>query len=382
MSPVSSRHIETAEVHARIPGYVKGWTVNIGDSVKKRQVLAELSDPELEADLRQKEAAIEQAIAKRKQAEAAVEVARADIAGSEAKLAVVRAGVNRADADAARWRAEHRRVGQLFEARAQTGTLLDETRSKLGAADAAVEEVKAQVKSAEVGLVQARAALDRPRRTSPPRPPPSMSPGPTPTTPGDARLHPDRGPLRRRRRPAERQHRRHDPARRRGPAAVRRRPVGHRHVAVNVPEAVATEVNPGDRATVKLQAMNGRVVDGKVSRISWARPQDADDPRRDRRTQPRRPAPPGPLCVRHDRRRGAPRRAHRPGGGDRRGERKAALRGGGRRQGRAPPGRPGPERRHAGRGRLGPAPADAVVKANAASLADGQLVQVIEPARP
>ncbi len=115
--PGQLQAFETAEVHARIPGYVKGWTANIGDSVKKGQLLAELSDPELEADLRQKEAAIEQAVAKRKQAEAAVEVAQADIAGSDAKLAEVRAGVNRADADVARWRAEHRRVEQLFEAR-------------------------------------------------------------------------------------------------------------------------------------------------------------------------------------------------------------------------------------------------------------------------
>jgi RND family efflux transporter MFP subunit len=41
-------------------------------------------------------------------------------------------------------------------------------------------------------------------------------------------------------------------------------------IAVDVPEAFAAEVNPGDRAAVKLQAMNGRVVEGKVSRISWA----------------------------------------------------------------------------------------------------------------
>src|SRR5262249_43716595 len=114
--PGQLQAFEAAEVHARIPGYVKGWTVNIGDPVKKGQVLAELAVPELEAELRQKEAAIEQATARRKQAEAAVEVAQADIAGSESKLVEVRAGIHRADADVARWQAEHRRVEQLFEA--------------------------------------------------------------------------------------------------------------------------------------------------------------------------------------------------------------------------------------------------------------------------
>ncbi len=41
-------------------------------------------------------------------------------------------------------------------------------------------------------------------------------------------------------------------------------------ITVDVPEAFAAEVNPGDRASVTLQAMKGRVVEGKVSRISWA----------------------------------------------------------------------------------------------------------------
>ena len=40
-------------------------------------------------------------------------------------------------------------------------------------------------------------------------------------------------------------------------------------IKVDVPEAYATEVNPGDRAQVKLQAMKGKTVAGKVSRISW-----------------------------------------------------------------------------------------------------------------
>ena len=115
--PGQLQAFETAEVHARVPGYVKGWTVNIVPAVKKGQVLAELSAPELEADLGQKEAAVEQAVANRKQAEAAVEVASADVAGSQAKLAEVRAGVARAEADVARWRSEFHRVEELFAAR-------------------------------------------------------------------------------------------------------------------------------------------------------------------------------------------------------------------------------------------------------------------------
>ena len=37
-----------------------------------------------------------------------------------------------------------------------------------------------------------------------------------------------------------------------------------------MPEAFAAEVNPGDRAVVKLQELKGKIVEGKVTRISWA----------------------------------------------------------------------------------------------------------------
>jgi hypothetical protein len=154
---------EAAEVHARIPGYVKGWPANIGDAVRNGPAPGGACCPRARGRAGQKEAAIEKAAARHERAEAAVEVAGADVAGSQANLAEARAGVHHPDAYVVRWRAELRRVEPLFEARAQTGTLLDETRSKSRAADAALEEVRAQVKSAEVGLVQARAVLDRAR---------------------------------------------------------------------------------------------------------------------------------------------------------------------------------------------------------------------------
>jgi RND family efflux transporter MFP subunit len=41
-------------------------------------------------------------------------------------------------------------------------------------------------------------------------------------------------------------------------------------IAVDIPETYATDVDPGDRALVKLQAMKGRTVEGKVTRTAWA----------------------------------------------------------------------------------------------------------------
>jgi RND family efflux transporter MFP subunit len=373
---------ETAEVHARIPGYVKGWAVNIGAAVKKGQVLAELAVPELEADLRQKQAAIEQATARRKQAEAEVEVAQADIAGSEAKLAAVRASVGRADADVARWRAELRRVEQLFEARAQTGTLLDETRSKHRSAEATLEEVRAQVKSAEVGLIQAKAVLDRARSdvaaaaaaidvaTADANHAQAMLAFARIEAPFDgvvirrnidtgdlARPGPDGPPL----------------------FVVARSDIVT--IAVDIPEAFATEVNPGDRATVKIPAMNARIVEGRVARISWAlEPRtrtirvEIDIPNPEGRLRPGLYAYATVVAEEHLDVLTVPATAIVEGDGQPRCvvviDGKAARR---------------PVVLGLGDGASaevvsGLAAGDAVVKAGAASLADGQAVQVIEPA--
>src|SRR5262245_41082418 len=137
---------ETTPIHAKIAGYVKNWTVNIGSEIKKGQVLAELDVPEVEADLQEKRAAVEQAQAKKSQAEAAVKVAQAAAASARARVTEVQAGVKRAEADLTRWQQEYRRIEQLFNERAQTGTLLDETRSKLQSAEASADEVRAKIK--------------------------------------------------------------------------------------------------------------------------------------------------------------------------------------------------------------------------------------------
>ena len=52
---------ETTSIHAKVSGYVEKWTVDIGDKVKKGQTLAVLSVPELEAEVGQRRAMVEEA---------------------------------------------------------------------------------------------------------------------------------------------------------------------------------------------------------------------------------------------------------------------------------------------------------------------------------
>jgi HlyD family secretion protein len=262
---------ETTAIHAKIGGYVKNWTVNIGAAVKKGQILAELSVPELDAELRQKQAAVAQAIARRKQAEAAVRVAEANVKGAEAKLVEVRAGTRRVQADLARWQAEFHRVEELHAARASTGSLVDETRSKLRSSEAASEETAAQITSANVAVIQSLAALDS-TRSDVVAAASTVDVAKADAGTAEARLAytkieaPFDGIV------TQRNVNTGDltqPGADKPPLFIVARS-DIMTIRVNVPEAFAAEVNPGDRATVRLQEMKNSTVEGKVTRISWA----------------------------------------------------------------------------------------------------------------
>ena len=154
---------EETAIYAKVAGYVQKWNVDIGSKVKKGQVLAVLSVPELDAEAEQKQATTEESEAKLAQAKASEEVARANLASVQAKLAEVQAGIKRVEADFSRWQAEYNRIEQLFKERAQTGSLLDETRSKLRSSESSREEFYAQIKTAEVAVRQGHALLDKAR---------------------------------------------------------------------------------------------------------------------------------------------------------------------------------------------------------------------------
>jgi len=283
---------EVTPIHAKVSGYVQKWTVDIGTKVAKDRVLAVLSVPELDAEAEQKQATVGESEAKLAQAKASEEVALADLASAEAKLIATRAGIKRADADLVRWQAEFKRVEQLFNQRAQTGSLLEETRSKLMSSESARDEVRAQVKTAEVAVRQGQAMLDKARSDV------TAAAASIKVSRFDAeRVQAMRG---------------YETI-----AAPYDGVVTHRNVkvgdlteagsrgqalftvarddlvriTVGVPEMYAIEVEPGDRALIRLQASAGKDFEGKVTRTSWT----LDAKNRTLRTEIDVPNPKGAL---------------------------------------------------------------------------------------
>jgi len=162
---------EQTAVYAKATGFVTRFLVDIGDHVSgpsfdskgtlvsQGQVLAELSIPELEAEMIQKHAMVAQVASEVKQAVAAVTVAEAALTSADAKLAESHAGIERDEAVYDRWKSEYNRISDLADKGAVTRKVQDETESQMRAADSSRRESAAKVKSAEAVVVESKAII-------------------------------------------------------------------------------------------------------------------------------------------------------------------------------------------------------------------------------
>src|SRR5213079_1092894 len=109
-------HIEALEqtpIHSKLAAYVGQVLVDYGDTVQKDQALIKLSAPELDAELVQKQALVEQTRAELLQAEAGARAAEAAVTTAKSKVVQAEAGTVRAQHDIDLWRSQYTRYGQL-----------------------------------------------------------------------------------------------------------------------------------------------------------------------------------------------------------------------------------------------------------------------------
>jgi RND family efflux transporter MFP subunit len=150
---------EQTPIYAKVSGYVARLNVDIGDAVKKDQVLAVVSAPELMEELKQKMAFVAQSEAQIAQADAAVDVAAAAVETAHAKVAAAEAAVAKTTADVDRWQSESSRIDTLAEKSAVTRKAADEALNQLRAAVGAKQEAEAQVASAQATVRESQAKL-------------------------------------------------------------------------------------------------------------------------------------------------------------------------------------------------------------------------------
>jgi multidrug resistance efflux pump len=148
---------EQTKLHAKVAGFIEKVHVDIGDRVKKGQVLAELSVPEIEAELRQKEALIAQAEAEVELARRALQVAAASLVLSTAQVQETESASKRAQAHYERLKTEYARVERMWQNKVIDKQVLDEKLHELEAAKAGLAEAEAKVKTANAAQEGSRA---------------------------------------------------------------------------------------------------------------------------------------------------------------------------------------------------------------------------------
>ncbi|MEX1230475.1 MAG: efflux RND transporter periplasmic adaptor subunit [Planctomycetaceae bacterium] len=156
--PVQVESYESTAVFAKASGFLKNVEFDIGDRVEKDQILAELWIPEMDQELAQKAAAVEQARAAVEQAQAKLETAGALVTATEAQLEESQASIAQHEAELVFRRAEHDRIAELVKSSSVNEAIQDEKFKHLQSAEAALTTAQAQVRTAEarVQVEQAR----------------------------------------------------------------------------------------------------------------------------------------------------------------------------------------------------------------------------------
>lgn len=263
---------EQTPLHAKVAGFVEEISVDIGDVVKKDQVLVRLSIPELHDEVAQQVAMLSQSEAELKQAESAIEAMIAAADTAESRIVEAEASISRTEAEHARWKSEYDRIGELAAKGSVTIKLEEETLSQLKGAEAATRETQAKAASARAALAEAQANIGKARADQ---------------GAAAARVEVSKANLSRARtmlgyseikapydgtvieRAVDTGHF-VQPAGSNGQPLLVVARTDEVRIFVDVPELEASYVDPGDPAKVRMQALAASEFDSKVVRTSWS----------------------------------------------------------------------------------------------------------------
>src|SRR5262249_55576330 len=150
--PGSIRADQESPLAAKIVGYVANVRVDIGDRVKAGDSLVEISVPELDEEARLKDAVVKQVEVSILQLKKHLQTADAQVVAADALVKEALAGMKRADAYYDRWSSEAKRMTEMALKKLVDEQSKDESLNQAKAADAARDEVRAKVFSAQATL--------------------------------------------------------------------------------------------------------------------------------------------------------------------------------------------------------------------------------------
>lgn len=131
--PGNIQAVEQTSINARATGYLRQWTVDIGDRVKRGQVLATIDSPEADQDLAQARAQLAQS-------QASVAQARANLTSMQGNYSQQIANLARADAS----------LAQAQQTLAQQQAQVAQARQNANQSEAQVEQAQTNLDLAQV----------------------------------------------------------------------------------------------------------------------------------------------------------------------------------------------------------------------------------------
>jgi len=158
--PGSVQAFRFAKLYAQVSGYLKEQTVDIGDKVKKGDVLAEIEAPAYVEAVRVAEAAVSQAEAKVSVAESQVDTAEANYKAAKAKIAQAKADVEKAQASVKYRESQLARIKQLVRSQSIERKVQDEEQDRYDAAVADLHAYQANVQTDEAEADAAAAKVE------------------------------------------------------------------------------------------------------------------------------------------------------------------------------------------------------------------------------
>jgi RND family efflux transporter MFP subunit len=165
--PGTVEPFESADLYAKVSGFLAEQTVDIGSRVKRGQVLARISLPEFEKQVVRDAAKVQDARARVRQAAAKVDSARADARAAQAQVAFAEADVKSKAAYRKFRKKQLDRITELNNQQAIDARVVDEKEDQYEAAFGAelaakerVTAVKSQADAADAKIAQAEADRD------------------------------------------------------------------------------------------------------------------------------------------------------------------------------------------------------------------------------
>src|SRR5262249_53388288 len=144
---------ERTSIYPKLTAYIEKWKVDIGDKVKKSDVLATLFVPELVENYRTKIADVALDKERIELARKLVDVAEAEVKAAKARVNEARSDLDRFQSEVNRWDKEVKRLTAEVQKGVVDPSILVESTNELKSSTAARDAADAVIKTAQAELV-------------------------------------------------------------------------------------------------------------------------------------------------------------------------------------------------------------------------------------